>query len=197
VWLGFWAACLGGWGDALQPRPAGVAGSSGGLTGSADPCLLALLYGGGAYHPQPLAADALGAQLFCARAGSHARQADDAAAAGAPLGGFGLAGGAPGAPEGALVAVGARPHAGRAWPLPSAQQVRGAQEVHCARAGCARCGRVACLASAAGIAQYPGYPVSTALSAPSGRCLARGRFTCLCGTAGCRARALRVQGARR
>ncbi len=47
-------ACLGGRGDALQPRPAGAAGSSGGLTGSADPCLLALLYGGAAaYHPRP------------------------------------------------------------------------------------------------------------------------------------------------
>jgi len=137
-------ACLGGRGDALQPRPAGAAGSSGGLTGSADPCLLALLYGGAAaYHPQPLPVDALGAQLFCARAASHARQADDAAAAGAPLGGFGLTGGASGAPEGALAVVDARPHAGRAWPLPSAQQVRGSGGGCGARAGCVRCVRVA------------------------------------------------------
>jgi len=36
-------ACLGGRGDALQPRPAGAAGSSGGLTGSAENvCCLSL-----------------------------------------------------------------------------------------------------------------------------------------------------------
>ena len=147
-----------------------VAGSS--LSAGADPCLLSLLYGGGAaYQPQPMAASV----LYSARAASQARQGEDSAGVAAIVGSFGLGGGSACSWDSALAAIGARPQAGHAGHLPSAHQVCTARSA-CRRPGwrSAGLGVVACASGGhdaiSRVIQYqPLYPlllVEAAAAAP-------------------------------